>query len=94
MIVTRISLRCMLLILIVPFLNSRLLAQCDPNLKPSRNTDFPYIYRDGRCEGFYNSQVSTPNIQIMGLIQGRLNYSLTESEVVTLSPLFTLILLM
>jgi hypothetical protein len=47
-----------------------------------------YKPRHGRCEGFYRARVAAPGLELVGVLQGRLNFESDAQEVVTLtSPL-------
>lgn len=53
-------------------------AQCD-DLEPE-NSIYGYRERSGRCEGFYNSNVSGFAIQIVSLTQGTVSYAMNSNE--------------
>lgn len=53
-------------------------AQCD-DLDPEESI-YGYRERDGRCEGFYNSNVRGFSIQIVSLTQGAVLYALNSNE--------------
>ena len=54
------------------------MAQCD-DLDPEKSI-YGYRERDGRCEGFYNANVSGFTIQIVSLTQGVVSYALNSNE--------------
>lgn len=58
-------------------------AQCD-DLEPE-NSIYGYRKRDGRCEGFYNSNVSGFTIQVVSLTQGVISYALNSNEKLTIA---------
>jgi len=61
---------------------------CDKNLKPISDPEFAYKERGKRCEGFYKSKVAFPSFEVVGLLQGKLNYDLDSNEVVEIySPI-------
>lgn len=53
-------------------------AQCD-DLEPE-NSVYGYRERDGRCEGFYNANVSGFTIQVVSLTRGSISYALNSNE--------------
>jgi hypothetical protein len=53
-------------------------AQCD-DLEPEESI-YGYRERGGRCEGFYNSNVSGFTMQIVSLTQGAMLYALNSNE--------------
>lgn len=60
-------------------------AQCD-NLIPE-NSKYGYKERDGRCEGFYDSNVSGFTLQVVSLTKGVISYALNSNEKLRLSPM-------
>ena len=63
---------------------------CDSTLAPVHDQATAYKLRASRCEGFYRSQVSVGTLEVVGLMQGRLDFdpTLTEALQIT-SPLVT-----
>jgi hypothetical protein len=53
-------------------------AQCE-DLDPE-DSIYGYRERNGRCEGFYNSNVSGFTIQVLSLTQGTISYALNSNE--------------
>lgn len=64
-------------------------SQCD-NLEPE-DSRFGYRDRGGRCEGFYNSNVSGFTLQVVSFTQGEISYVLNSNEKlrITAKPLQT-----
>jgi len=58
---------------------------CDTSLKPKDDPQYGYRERDNRCEGFYISDVSIPNLDVISVLQGKLYYDLDISERVDIS---------
>lgn len=67
-------------ILAVVFLscNGSANAQCE-ELEPE-NSIYGYRERDGRCEGFYNANVSGFTIQVVSLTRGEISYASNSNE--------------
>lgn len=58
---------------------------CDTTLKPKDDPQYAYKGRDNRCEGFYISDVAIPNLEVVGVLQGKLYYDLHSTESVEIS---------
>ena len=53
---------------------------CDSTLSPVSNPATAYEQRVARCEGFYRSKVSVGNLEVVGLMLGRLDFDLTQTK--------------
>lgn len=58
---------------------------CDSTLIPVENSEHRYQKLAGRCEGFYRSPVAAPMINMIGIVRGKLSYSLNQSEIVEIT---------
>ncbi|MCP4254899.1 MAG: hypothetical protein GY775_16135 [Candidatus Scalindua sp.] len=77
----------LLVLFVLPIVSGKsLYAQCDKNLKPVESYSIQYRPRsNNRCEGFYESNVSSGSMNIVGVIQGSFKYKLDTKEILTLS---------
>jgi hypothetical protein len=76
-------LQCLTVILLVAPATAR--AQCYP-LQATPDA-LGYRYRSNRCEGLYNSNVSSGDgLQVVSLLAGELNFSLAPTVVLEVSP--------
>ena len=58
-----------------------LYAQCDKSLKPVESYSIQYRPRsDNRCEGFYESAVSSGSLNIVGVTQGKFKFRRDPKE--------------
>jgi len=74
--------------LVAPSVSSK--NMCDSTLTPESNPATAYKLRDARCEGFYRSKVSVGNLEVVGLMRGRLNFDLTQTKFLQItSPVVT-----
>ncbi len=53
---------------------------CDPSIKPSKNPQTGYQWRGNRCEGFFISNISGGDIQVINVTIGVLTYQLDKKE--------------
>jgi hypothetical protein len=56
-------------------------AQCDDRIEPADDPKTSYKQRDNRCEGSYRTDVSSPTIELVGLLKGKFRYNKDEAEV-------------
>jgi hypothetical protein len=61
---------------------------CDQKLSPIDNENLKYKSRGNRCEGFYSTDISASKISLVSLTCGSFDYSLTDSEIIDITPLF------
>lgn len=66
-------------------INIALAQQCYKNLRPVENSLVKYKERNNRCEGFYRSDISTGEINVVGAIVGMLNFEMDKNEVIKIS---------
>jgi hypothetical protein len=69
-------------------LTAYLSGQCDTDLTPVHDQQLKYKFRNNRCEGFYNSDITSYSLQLANLTCGQVSYTLSESEVIQVLPLF------
>lgn len=61
-------------------------AECDKNLKSVASHSIAYRMRSNdRCEGFYESNVSSGSLNIVGVTKGKFKYKFDPKEVMTVS---------
>ncbi|MBD3287524.1 hypothetical protein GF337_01860 [candidate division KSB1 bacterium] len=58
---------------------------CDSTLIPVEDSEYRYQKIENRCEGFYRSPVAAPMINVIGIIQGKLSYSLEQQEIIEIA---------
>jgi hypothetical protein len=58
---------------------------CDSTLIPVEDSEYRYQKIENRCEGFYRSPVAAPMINVIGIVQGKLNYSLKQQEIIEIA---------
>lgn len=81
--------KCLFFLFMVIFIPLTTYSQiCDPKIKPVSIWEIAYRQRGDRCEGFYRSQVSVRDIDVVGLIKGNFSFALDKNEVVEISSPF------
>jgi hypothetical protein len=58
---------------------------CDTTLTPTDDPQYSYSERGNRCEGFYVSDISISEIDVVSVLQGKLYYDLDSNETVEIS---------
>ena len=75
------------IVLIITF-QELLYAQCDKKLRSSESEKTGYRIRShNRCEGFYESDVSSGSLNIVSVTQGKFKFKLDSNEMITVSPI-------
>jgi hypothetical protein len=65
-----------------------LYAQCDKELRSAESEKTGYRIRSrNRCEGFYESDVSSGSLNIVSVTQGKFKFKLDSNEMITVSPI-------
>ena len=68
------------------FIDQPIYAQgCDAQLKPVDNKTIQYRVRGNRCEGFYQSTVSAPYLDVVGVMDGVFRFESNAAETLTIS---------
>lgn len=82
-----VRMKCLMPVLLaVMFQSQPVHAQgCDAQLKPVENKAMQYRVRGNRCEGFYQSTVSAPYMDVVGVIDGKFRFESSADETLTIS---------
>lgn len=71
--------------LVLGLLQPAFAQQCDPRIRPVENWTLQYRARGNRCEGLYQAEVSAAVLDIVGVLDGALEFALDPKELIELS---------
>jgi hypothetical protein len=61
--------------------------ECDPVLtEPGETEEYPYMFRENRCEGFYRAENAAAGLDLIGYTGGLIAYELDSAEIITVKP--------
>ncbi len=64
----------------------KVIAQCNPDIKPSANSTLSYQERgDNRCEGFYTAKIGLANMEVVSFTRGNFIFAADSEEVITIA---------